>query len=137
MPGAIAIAYSSSPVDNPPANMKSILVSSALLSLVAAIPHLHPRAAKYDGYKVYRVETGEKLKEVSDKMSGLNYEQWNRDSASHIDFSLSSDQAEQFKKLGIDFKEMHRNLGEDIAHEGQWKPWPGRSHLGSVTPLVL
>jgi hypothetical protein len=112
--------------------MKSILIGSLLLSLSAAVPHLHPRAAKYDGYKVYRVETGDKLKDVSEKLSGFNYEQWNRDSARHIDFSLSPEQAEQFKKLGIDYKEMHKNLGEDIAHEGQWKPWPGRSSSNLV-----
>jgi hypothetical protein len=106
--------------------MRSVLVASALLSLGAAVPHLHPRAAKYEGYKVYRVETGDHLKDVFEKMSGLNYEQWNRDSARHIDFSLSPEQAEEFKKLGIDYKEMHRNLGEDIAHEGQWGKWPGQ-----------
>lgn len=106
--------------------MKSVYVGCLLLSLGAAVPHLHPRAAKYEGFQVFRVETGDKLDDISEKMSALDYQQWNRDSTRHIDFSLSPDQAKEFKKLGIDFKEMHQDLGQDIAREGQWEPWSGK-----------
>lgn len=105
--------------------MKSLLVSSLLLSLCAAAPHLQARAAKYEGYKVYRVDTGDNLKDVSEKLSGFNYERWNHDVSKHMDFSLSPEQADKIKDLGLDFKELHKDLGLDIAREGKWKPWPG------------
>ena len=105
------------------------------LGFGAAVPHLHPRAAKYEGYHVFRVETGDKLTEVSKKLAGLDYEQWNHDSARHIDFSMSREEAKKFKELGIDFKEMHSDLGEDIAQEGNWGPWKGKKSQSLILPL--
>jgi hypothetical protein len=104
---------------------RSALISVLLLTLTAAAPQLHPRAAKYEGYKVVRVSTGDNLKEVSDKLAGLSYDQWNRDTSKHIDLALSPNEARKIKDLGLDFKELHKDLGLDIASEGQWKPWPG------------
>lgn len=105
--------------------MKSLLTTSLLFGLAVAVPHLHPRAARYDGFKVYRVETGEQAKDVAEKMAALDFEQWNRDTSKHIDFSVSPDMAERFKEMGLDFKELHKDLGKDIAHEGKWGPWRG------------
>ena len=39
----------------------SLLSALALVSTAAAAPHLEPRAAKYEGYKVLRMDTGDKL----------------------------------------------------------------------------
>lgn len=99
--------------------MKVSLLSALLVSAAAAAPHLAPRAARYEGYKVLRMDTGDKLEEVKQMLSGLDYEEWSHDTSKHIDFSLPADQAKKLKKLGAKFKEMHSNLGKDIAYEGK------------------
>lgn len=95
------------------------LLSTLLVSLAAAAPHLEPRAARYEGYKVLRMDTGDKLEEVKSLLSGFQYEEWSHDASKHIDFSISPDQAKQLKKLGAKFKELHSDLGKDIAYEGK------------------
>jgi hypothetical protein len=54
--------------------MKISLLSTLLVSAVAAAPHLEPRAAKYEGYKVLHVDTGDKLEDVKQMLSGFDYE---------------------------------------------------------------
>lgn len=99
--------------------MKTTLLSALLISAAAAAPHLAPRAARYEGYKVLRMDTGDKLEEVKQMLSGFDYEEWSHDTSKHIDFSLPADQAKKLEKLGAKFKEMHSNLGKDIAYEGK------------------
>jgi len=99
--------------------MKTGLLSALLVSAAAALPHLEPRAARYEGYKVLRMDTGDKLEEVKKMLSGFDYEEWSHDTSRHIDFSLPADQAKKLKRLGAKFKEMHGNLGKDIANEGK------------------
>jgi hypothetical protein len=99
--------------------MKLPLLSALLASAVFAAPHLEPRAARYSGYKVLRMETGDKLEEVKALLSGFDYEEWSHDVSKHIDFSLPAAQAKKLKKLGAKFEEMHGDLGRDIAAEGR------------------
>jgi len=99
--------------------MKISLLSALLVSAATAAPHLEPRAAKYEGYKVLRMDTGDKLEEVKQMLSGFDYDEWSHDVKQHIDFSLPADQAERLKSMGAKFKEMHSNLGKDIAYEGK------------------
>ena len=104
--------------------MRTTIVISLLLSAVTAVPHLHPRAANYEGFKVYRVDT--EFESVSAKMSGLNFERWNSDTSKHMDFSLSPEEAEKFRQLGLGYEILHQDLGRDLATEGRWSPWKGR-----------
>ena len=99
--------------------MKISLLSALLVSAVTAAPHLEPRAAKYEGYKVLRMDTGDKLEDVKQMLADFDYEEWSHDISKHIDFSLPADQAKKLKNLGAKFTEMHSNLGKDIANEGK------------------
>lgn len=99
--------------------MKASLLSALLATTAVALPHLEPRAARYEGYKVLRMDTGDKLDEVKKLLSGFDYEEWSHDTSRHIDFSLPADQAKKLKGLGAKFKEMHGDLGKDIANEGR------------------
>jgi hypothetical protein len=99
--------------------MKISLLSALLVSAVTAAPHLEPRAAKYEGYKVLRMDTGDKLEDVKQMLADFDYEEWSHDVSKHIDFSLPADQAKKLKNLGAKFTEMHSNLGKDIANEGK------------------
>jgi hypothetical protein len=99
--------------------MKPTLLSALLVSTAAALPHLEPRAARYEGYKVLRMDTGDKLEEVKQLLADFDYEEWSHDVSKHIDFSLPPDQAKKLKDLGAVFEEMHSDLGKDIAEEGR------------------
>jgi hypothetical protein len=99
--------------------MKATLLSAVLASTAAALPHLEPRAARYEGYKVLRMDTGDKLEEVKRLLADFDYEEWSHDVSEHIDFSLPADQAKKLEDLGARFEEMHSDLGRDIADEGR------------------
>jgi hypothetical protein len=99
--------------------MKYTLLSALLASTAAALPHLEPRAARYEGYKVLRMDTGDRLEEVKQLLADFDYEEWSHDVSKHIDFSLPADQARKLKGLGAVFEEMHSDLGRDIADEGR------------------
>lgn len=99
--------------------MRAVLLTSLLVPLAASAPQLHPRAARYEGYKVLRMDTGDQLEKVKDMLSGFDYEEWSHDTSKHIDFSLPPDQAKKLEGLGASFKELHSDLGKDIAYEGK------------------
>ena len=103
--------------------MKASLLSALLLSVVAAAPSpsLGRRAGTngYEGYKVLRMETGDQLEQVKDMLSAFQYDEWTHDASEYIDFSISPEQAGQLKTLGASFKEIHVDLGMDIAYESR------------------
>lgn len=101
--------------------MRTGLVSSLLVSAVAAAPTIEPRtgATAYEGYKVLRMETGGHLEEVKDMLSAFQYDEWTHDASKYIDFSIPADQAEKLKELGASFKEIHSDLGKDIVYESK------------------
>ena len=97
--------------------MRTGLVSSLLVAVVAAAPTIEPRtgATGYEGYKVLRMETGGQLEKVKDMLSAFQHDEWTHDASKYIDFSISAKQAEQLKDLGVSFKEIHSDLGKDIV----------------------
>jgi hypothetical protein len=103
--------------------MKASLLSALLLSVVAAAPSpsLGRRAGTngYEGYKVLRMETRDQLEQVKDMLSAFQYDEWTHDASEYIDFSISPEQAGQLKTLGASFKEIHVDLGMDIAYESK------------------
>jgi hypothetical protein len=101
--------------------MKTSLLSTLLVSAVAAAPSLGRRAGTngYEGYKVLRMETGDQLEQVKDMLSAFQYDEWTHDASEYIDFSISPEQASQLKALGASFKEIHVDLGVDIAYESK------------------
>jgi len=101
--------------------MRSAVIGSLLAAIVAAAPTLEPRtgATGYEGYKVLRMETGGQLEKVKDMLSAFQYDEWTHDASKYIDFSISARQAEKLKELGASFKEIHSDLGKDIADESR------------------
>jgi hypothetical protein len=112
--------------------MRSGLVNSLLVSLVAAAPTIEPRtgATGYEGYKVLRMETGGQLEKVKDMLSAFQYDEWTHDAARYIDFSISARQAEELKELGASFKELHRDLGKVIIDESRPCDYKGKFWIG-------
>jgi hypothetical protein len=101
--------------------MKTSLLGALLVFSVAAAPTLDRRAGTngYEGYKVLRMETGDQLEQVKDMLSAFQYDEWTHDASKYIDFSISPEQASQLKELGASFKEIHVDLGMDIAYESK------------------
>ncbi|KAI8964496.1 hypothetical protein F5Y11DRAFT_363786 [Daldinia sp. FL1419] len=103
--------------------MRSTLLAWLLAPLAASIPTSPKKdAVSYDGYKVLRVNTRGNLLAMEGKLSGIHYEQWNRDIYEHLDILVSPDQFATFETLDFDYQVMHDNLGESIAVESTSKP---------------
>lgn len=107
--------------------MKFFFAAPLLLSLASAAA-LAPREEKitYDGFRVYRIATGDNLASVKDQLSGFSLQSWNLDVSKHMDFALSPDQIEKFEALGLDATVMHQDLGADIAAEYDAKAPSGK-----------
>lgn len=71
----------------------------------------------YDGFKVYRITTGENLASVQEQLSGLDLLTWNIDLSQHMDIAISPDQVSNFEALNLEATVMHDDLGADIAAE--------------------
>ena len=82
-------------------------------------------AAEYDGHQVFRVMTDGDAAGVSQKLSELKYDEWSHGHKDHMDIAMSGPDAEKFKKMGLKFKQMHKDLGKDIREEKKYKPYPG------------
>lgn len=93
------------------------------LRLLALLPlafgSLVPKddAVNYDGYRVYRIHSGENPADVLSKISALSYQRWNYCSDEHIDISLSPEDADKFEAMGLEYAVMHQDLGADILAE--------------------
>ncbi|KAI0851185.1 hypothetical protein F5Y00DRAFT_230530 [Daldinia vernicosa] len=98
--------------------MRFSLLVPILASLVASVP-ISPRndVVSYDGYKVLRINTHGHPSSTKEKLSGILYEQWNRDVYKHLDILISPDQVATFEALDLDYEVMHENLGDSIASE--------------------
>lgn len=92
-------------------------LSYALPLASAAVLPLHERSVSYDGYKVFRVTTGDALASVQERLATLQIESWNHDVAQHLDVVISPDQLGAFQSLGLNVTVMHEDLGADIAAE--------------------
>ncbi|KAK1964005.1 zinc carboxypeptidase [Colletotrichum sublineola] len=88
------------------------LLSIAVASLVAAGTSL-----SYDGYQVFRVNTGTKMASVQQKLRGIKFDEWNSVRNKHIDIAVSPDQIDRFKKLNLDYHVMHKDLSKSISVE--------------------
>jgi hypothetical protein len=121
--------------------MRTSLVSSLLVSVVATAPTIEPRtgATGYEGYKVLRMETGDQLEKVKDTLSAFQYDEWTHDASKYIDFSISADQAEKLKESGASFSEIHSDLGKDIVYESKPCDYKGkiRPNCAQKKPQVL
>jgi hypothetical protein len=98
--------------------MKLLQAVPFVLPVVAAV--VIPRAdepVSYDGFKVFRIATGDDLQAVEEKLASFSAEPWNRDISQHLDIALAPEQLADFEALGLNVTVMHENLGADIAAE--------------------
>jgi hypothetical protein len=83
----------------------------------------------YDGWRVYRVNVGEKAAKFSQVVSDIGLEIWKgkADSSPVVDVMVSPSQLEAFEKEAgeLDVKLMHENLGNSIAAEGDFPVYAG------------
>ncbi|KAI5363900.1 Putative peptidase M14, carboxypeptidase A, metallocarboxypeptidase-like, propeptide [Septoria linicola] len=108
------------------------LLSLAPLALASVLPR--EEAVSYDGYRVYRIATAGDDASVLEKLSALNFEQWNLRTADHVDISIAPDAIEQFEALGLNYKTMHADLGADIAKEAAGLTTVSRRQAGAQGP---
>lgn len=101
--------------------MRSFLAAPFIFALASAAA-LRPREEKidYDGFKVYRITTGDNLAAVQEQLSDFALQPWNIDVAHFMDVAVSPDQIEKFEALKLDTSVMHEDLGADIKAE--WDP---------------
>jgi hypothetical protein len=98
--------------------MKFLSILPFILPLTSAgvIPR-DGEAVSYDGYKVFRIATGDSLAAIEESLAPLALEPWNRDVTRHMDVMLAPDQLEEFVALDLNATVMHEDLGADIAAE--------------------
>ncbi|OTB10809.1 hypothetical protein K445DRAFT_341034 [Daldinia sp. EC12] len=106
--------------------MKVSFLVPFLASLAAGVP-TPPRndVVSYDGYKVLRINTHGHPSAIREELSGITYEQWNRDVYKHLDILVPPDQVATVEALDLEYQVMHENLGDSIAAESNprsvWK----------------
>ena len=94
-----------------------------LATCVTAAPNT--KVKSYDGYQVFRVNTHGHSDAVQDKLSAVTHQEWEH-AATHIDVVVAPDNISAFKKLGLESKVLHKDLGQSITVEGadsetKWK----------------
>ncbi|KAJ0314050.1 hypothetical protein Brms1b_007293 [Colletotrichum noveboracense] len=99
--------------------MKPILVASLVASLAAGLSVQKRGAISYEGYQVLRVKTLSELASVQQKLLTIPHEQWNHDIDTHIDIVVSPDQIANVEAQGLDYRVLHKDLGESITAESQ------------------
>ncbi|KAI1290584.1 hypothetical protein F5Y03DRAFT_378189 [Xylaria venustula] len=103
----------------------------ATVALSASAAPTTKIASLYRSFKVFRVKTHAHVASIQERLTRINYEQWNHDVNSHIDIVLAPDQQDTFKELGLEFNTMHEDLGASIAAESAsnslWRRQAGNS----------
>ena len=109
----------------------------SLSLLPLAIAGIAAEAVNFDGHQAFRIVTDGDAASVTEKLAAIDYNRWSYGAKDHIDISVSGDDVETFKKLGLEFKQMHKDLGADIREEKKWKPYRGKYHHGEFKDLAL
>lgn len=103
--------------------MRLPVLAPFVFGLVSALAL--PRATKYDGYKVVRVEVGDKIVEVETLIQKLALSTWNGGAKAHseVDIVVPADKVAEFdsEAADLDSRIMHENLGFSIARETDYQ----------------
>jgi len=81
----------------------------------AALPL--PGRVSYDGYKVFRIKTGQQFSVVNHQIASLGLEPWNEDIIRHVDVAVPPEKLTAFNMLNLDHSVMIRDLGHAISRE--------------------
>lgn len=101
------------------------MLFSSLALLPLAVGGIAAKALNFNGHQAFRVMTDGDAAEVSKKLNTITHNRWSMGTKDHIDISVSGEEVAKFKKMGLKFKQMHKDLGADIAEEKNWKPYGG------------
>lgn len=107
--------------------MKLLSLGLASLGLASAASVAAP--VNYDGWKVYRVNVGDKNAEFSKIVSDIGLATWKGrvETSKVVDVMVSPSQLDAFEKAAesLETQLMHDNLGESIAAEADFPVYAG------------
>ncbi|KAL2129922.1 hypothetical protein VTI74DRAFT_7139 [Chaetomium olivicolor] len=92
------------------------------LALAAVVPKLD-RKISYNGYKAYRITTGQDATSIKNKLAKFAAVQFNFDMSQHLDVAIAPDEIPAFESLGLRTEVMSEDLGVDITQEGAFAPY--------------
>ncbi|KAK0645397.1 hypothetical protein B0T16DRAFT_457435 [Cercophora newfieldiana] len=103
--------------------MKSLLLSSLLFASAALgtrVPGANGKIT-YDGYKAFRIHTGENEALVKELVESLPEAiKFNMDTAEHLDLVVPPKELKAFEALNLDSVVIYEDLGADIRAEGDF-----------------
>ncbi|KAK0627919.1 hypothetical protein B0T14DRAFT_513544 [Immersiella caudata] len=109
-------------------------ILSATSALGARVPGANSKIT-YDGYKAFRIHTGENEALVKSKVATLKETiNFNMDTAEHLDVVVPPKEVEAFVALGLDSVVIHEDLGADIRAEGDFAPY--ESAASAAVPSI-
>ncbi|KAK3723168.1 hypothetical protein LTR37_001891 [Vermiconidia calcicola] len=94
------------------------------LALSSAVPR--SETVNYDGYQAFRIKTHGNAEEVQGKLASIQYNQWNYRMDEHLDIAVPGKDVEKFKQMGLEWQQMHEDLGASIREEKKYKKYSGR-----------
>ena len=108
--------------------MKILLFAPAIFALASAVAV--SRKVDYSGYKVVRLDIGEKLSKVESLIDSLGLSTWNGGPKenSKVDIVVPASKVADFDADTKDFDShvMHEDLGASIAQEADYPVYAGR-----------
>lgn len=111
----------------------AFLLESFLAGAVALLSDNPASHVSYDGYRVYRVATQGRFKEIKNKldMALTDYSQWNNDVATFMHVVVPPNGQAIFESLNLPYKVTHEDLGasmaseKDFEHSSKWRRQEG------------
>jgi len=98
--------------------MKLFFVIPQVLTLASAAALLvREEKVNYNGFKVFRIDTGNDLQTIQEELATFSLEPWNIDASKHMDVAISPPQLSSFEALSLNVTVMHEDLGADISAE--------------------
>ncbi|KAI1446059.1 zinc carboxypeptidase A [Annulohypoxylon stygium] len=91
--------------------------------------------ASFDGFKVYKVDTKDRLNELNSVFEGLSVIELNHNDAT-VDIAVAPEHLEAFDTLNFTSTILSEDLGADIAAEGSLASYPGLWSFLDITLLV-
>jgi hypothetical protein len=109
--------------------MKLLAFGLSSLGLAAAASIATTAKVNYDGWRVYRVNVGDKSAKFSKVVSDIGLEIWKgkADKSPVVDVMVSPSQLSAFEKQSadLDVRLMHENLGDSISAEADFPAYAG------------
>lgn len=110
------------------------LLSFLPLALSASLPRSSHSPGSYDGYECLKINTHGKMDDVLGKLKDLDFHDIWKQGADFIDAVVPGFEMDHIKEMGLDFIEMHTDLGKDIAREKECDQYDGRLGLIWICP---